>query len=105
VSSRRSVLVVLSVAALLGLLALLPVPPDVGACGPPPRAAAWNQPNAQAVDELVSQPVGHADPAAQIRGQIGVARCLAARLGRPAEPGRVGSPGVDTGFTRSPPLV
>jgi hypothetical protein len=99
------VLVVLSSAALLGLLALFPVPPDAGACGPSPRAATWDQPSAQAVDEVVSQPVGHADPAAQDRGQVGLARRFATRLGLPAEPDRTGSPGADTGFTRSPPLA
>ena len=97
----------LSVVALVGLLSLVQLQAAVGACGSVLRAitVSWDNPTTQIVDELASQAVPYADPARQIREQVAQARCSEVRLVLPAEPGRVGSPRVDTSGTRSPPLA
>jgi hypothetical protein len=99
--------VFLSVVALVGLVSLVQLQAAVGACGTFLRAVtvSWDNPTSQIVDELASQSVPYADPAAQIRDQVAQARRSQARLVLPSETGRVGSPGVDTGVTRSPPLA
>jgi len=104
VSRRRSTL---SVVALIGLLSLVQLQAAAGACGSFLRAVtvSWDNPTTQVVDELASQSVPYADPARQIREQVVQARRAETRLVLPAETGRAGSPGVDTGVTRSPPLV
>lgn len=104
---RRTRTAFLSVVALVALLSLAQLQAAVGACGAFLRAVtlSWDSPTSQLVDELASQSVPYADPAAQIREQVAQVRRAEARLVLPAEPGRIGSPGLDTGVTRSPPLA
>ena len=97
----------LFVVALVGLLSLAQLQAAVGACGSVFRAAgvSWDSPTSQAADELATQSVPCADPAAQIREQADQARRSDARLVLPEQDGRIGRPGLDTGATRSPPLA
>lgn len=104
---RRTRTAFLSVVTLVALLSLAQLQAAVGACGAFLRAVtlSWDSPTSQLVDELASQSVPYADPAGQIREQVAQVRRADARLVLPAEPGRIGSPGLDTGVTRSPPLA